>query len=246
MIHTPGKVGSSSVFRTLKNDTNLFAEREIYHTHDLNLTNLEALKKSLKGKGVSTGGHIEDSYSVLKLIGRRAIDYITLTRSPIERNISAYFENHKFLTSYKFEELSVDGHIDQFKKKYVHNLILTWFDNNVKRPIGIDVYQSEFPFDSSYQTYEYEGARLLVLKCELPDATKQRVIEEYLGVNGLEWKNENIGEKKQYAAIYKEFKSRIKLSEQYVDEMTSSKYCRHFYSQEEIDLMKKRWKRVRD
>jgi hypothetical protein len=80
----------------------------------------------------------------------------------------------------------------------------------------------------------------------LPDATKKRVIEEYLGVNGLEWKNENIGEKKEYAAIYREFKSRIKLSEQYVDEMISSKYCRHFYSQEEIDLMKNRWIRARD
>jgi hypothetical protein len=116
VIHTPGKVGSSSVFRTLKNDTNLFAEREIYHTHDLNLTNLEALKKSLKGKGVSTDGHIEDSYSVLKFMGGREIDYITLTRSPIDRNISEYFENHKFLTSYKFDEISVDDHIDLFKK----------------------------------------------------------------------------------------------------------------------------------
>ena len=245
VIHSPGKVGSSSVFHTLKNNINRIHSEvgNLYHTHNLNFVNLKNLKKELIARNLSTAGHIEDGFNVLKLMRNREIDFITLTRSPIERNLSAYFENHLFLSSFKYDEISVQDHIELFTEKYPHNVILKWFDLNIKKPIGIDVYESDFPVDIGYRIYEHQGSRLLVLKCELSDKTKKQVIEEYLQVEGLDWANENMGKNKDYSTIYEEFKSKIKLSKKYIDKMIQSKYCRHFYSEEEILLMKNRWEK---
>ena len=51
----------------------------------------------------------------------------------------------------------------------------------------------------------------------------------------------NVGSAKVYAPLYKEFKNSIVLPESYVDRMYTSKYMRHFYSEEEIARFREKW-----
>ncbi|WP_044034942.1 putative capsular polysaccharide synthesis family protein, partial [Microcystis aeruginosa] len=51
----------------------------------------------------------------------------------------------------------------------------------------------------------------------------------------------NVGEDKNYRDMYKEFKQNLKLPLSYVEEMCSSKYFNHFYTEEEIRKVYSRW-----
>jgi hypothetical protein len=50
-----------------------------------------------------------------------------------------------------------------------------------------------------------------------------------------------VGEDKNYRDMYKEFKQNLKLPLSYVEEMCSSKYFNHFYTEEEIRKVYSRW-----
>jgi len=77
---------------------------------------------------------------------------------------------------------------------------------------------------------------------EISDEEKSKAIADFLQINNFSlFKNENIGEKKEYQAIYKDFKSNLLLPAEYVELMCNSKYFNHFYSREKIESVRKRW-----
>ena len=51
----------------------------------------------------------------------------------------------------------------------------------------------------------------------------------------------NIGDDKAYHGLYRGFLEFIVLPDSYIDKMYTSKYVRHFYSEEEIEAFKARW-----
>ena len=74
---------------------------------------------------------------------------------PIERNLSAYFESCQILTSFYKDELTNDEQISLFKTKYTHNVILKWFDENIKSTLDVGVFVS---FPSNYDMSIWRGS----------------------------------------------------------------------------------------
>lgn len=169
---------------------------------------------------------------------------ISLTREPIERNISAFFQNFKRDTGvpYYRNDYSIDELRSIFLKKNDHNVPLTWFQNSVYHNFEIDVYAKPFPREG-FQQYSKDNIELLVIRSEIDNTIKIEAISKFLGLNDLSIKQKNVGHKKDYARTYDEFLDQVKLPRDYIEMMCESQYYRHFYSSDDIHASKRRWER---
>jgi hypothetical protein len=125
---------------------------------------------------------------------------------------------------------------------YQHRVPLTWFNNELKQTLGIDVYEFEFPKEHGYLEIRDGRFELLVVKMEIPDRFKAAAITKFLGLENFQLKRSNISHQKKYSLVYQEFKKKICLPQAYVDQMLTSKYTQHFYSNGELEEIRRTWK----
>lgn len=265
LIYQMGKVGSKTVMTTLRT---LGLDIPIYHLHFLTnerITETEAKRK----KYFRT-----DRYSYLKRpwmyqFLRKQIDsglnckkwkIVTLTREPIARNISTFFENLE-VTSLDTEnkyEIKSDYYdinpmivkLDDIRKLsplYFENLNhdspLVFFNKELKGIFGIDVFASEFPKSKGYEIYENEKAHVLLIRLENLNQCAKMAFKDFLDIDDFTIVNTNIGGEKVYAPIYKKFKETVVMPQDYLDKFYNSKYMRHFYNESEIESFRAKWQR---
>jgi hypothetical protein len=174
--------------------------------------------------------------------GARSLNVISLTRDPIGRNISVFFQNFEKHTGVPYHKanFSIEELKTIFLNKFSNGKPLGWYDRNIKANFGIDVYRTSFP-KCGFATYTHKNVRLLVLKSEIDDNEKQRAIGEFLNINNFQLLNRNISADKEYASTYMDFKRNVKLPSDYLEMMCKSKYFTHFYDQEVIDAVRTKW-----
>ena len=171
---------------------------------------------------------------------------ITIVREPISLNISRFFQWFGRYMGLRDEDakFTIAELIDMFKTKHSHSHPLTWFDEEVKEVLGIDVYRYPFPKEKGHLTIKEGKFELLVLKAETTDSIKEQAIATFLDMPNFKLSiRSNVSAEKQYAATYREFKESIRLSHDYLDMMYNSKYARHFYSEREIDNAYAKWRK---
>jgi hypothetical protein len=244
-----GKVGSMSIAKSLEKTV----KNPIFHIHAL-LRDEEDLKtRAVFG----FSSHQEQIMKLQKLLGKEkgafiyeniiaksdSVKVITLTREPIGRNIAAFFQNFEMETgkapkdsSFAPEELG-----SMFIKYYPHSVPLKWFDKNINKCLGIDIYDYDFPQEKGFLTIRKGNIDLLVLKVEVADQIKETAIAQFLGIKDFKIVNDNVGDSKDYSDIYKNFKQSFKLPLAYVEEMCNSQYFRHFYTEKEINQVFSKW-----
>lgn len=248
LVYQMGKVGSLSIVKSLQN-SGLFP---VFHLHamlpisslqnrklfDENSRQLPSIRLS-KIRSERKGKFLYENV----ILKKRAIKVISLTREPIGRNISAFFQNFERETGKKCEDCYFNSQelTDIFLTYFSHSMPLNWFDNHLRNHIGIDIYEYTFPKDRGFLSIQKDNVDLLVLKVELPDSIKEKIIAEFLGLKEFKIINTNVGEDKNYRDMYKEFRQNLKLPISYVEEMCSSKYFNHFYTEEEIKKVYSRW-----
>ena len=69
----------------------------------------------------------------------------------------------------------------------------------------------------------------------------QRVIADFMGLEQVELKRQNVGGEQDYAETYQRFKRSLTLPKAHLDELLTSKYARHFYTDAEIARVYERW-----
>ncbi len=241
LIFQMGKVGSRSIARAVQR----MKRWQVIHIHQLNMETLGELKRSYRQRGLDLPGHISESEYVHNQMLSKGIKLkiITAVREPIARNFSAFFQNLDFFDGRdsRSAELPVDHYINEFIRDYPHEVPLKWFDMQMNRPLGIDVYRYPFPHHPGYQIIRDNGHEVLVLRCESTDAVKKEGLIRFLGVDPGEIPRVNIGTRKSYADIYSAFKHQIRLPESYIQRMCESEYTRHFYTEEEIAEVHRYW-----
>ena len=136
----------------------------------------------------------------------------------------------------------VEKLINKFMQNYNHKLPTYWFDVEPKKVLGFDVYSENFDHEKGFITAELEGgSSILVMKCELSNEAKEKIISDYLDIEDFEIKNHNQGHLKHYQSLYSEFKKKIVFPDSYFDELLDSKFTKHFYSPKEIQKIKDKW-----
>jgi hypothetical protein len=168
---------------------------------------------------------------------------ISPIREPIGNNVSMFFEvfDHYAGTSIEETQLSVDEMIALFLEKYMHWRPLVWFDAELKTTLGVDVYQHAFDAERGYGSFREGRVEMLILKFDLPDETKSRVIAEFLGLDELPIVSSNISSERSQADAYAEFRRKLRIPEALLDEMYESKYARHFFTEAQRADYRKRW-----
>ena len=264
-IYQMGKVGSKTVLNSLKT-TNL--DIPIHHIHSFEKIRLDDAEKILKREfqvDHNPRTTLWDSYfyrnKLDQLQKSKNLKIITLVRDPVARNFSHFFnwpnmiirkKNDKFYAEspvYNYKEILDEGSEDILISTFInkmnnHSRILEWFDMEIKKYFNIDVYATEFPKDRGYEIYNRGNVSVLLIKLEKLNEIAEVAFREFLGVDVIKIKNQNLGENKEYSSVYKRFKECVKLPESYLDLMYKSKFALHFYSNEEISSFRKRWSRA--
>ena len=242
IVYQMGKVGSRSVVDSLR----MSGVKPVFHVHRMVPSNIERVKNGFLKRNVPplderTGRMLYNKISKEK----RKAKIITLVRDPLSRNISAFFENlHVYIgLNHKDTDYPLKKLIDIFIKEYNHEVPLQWFDLELKKATGINVYNYPFPKHKGYITIEKNNIELLIVKLEIPDDLKQKVIADFLNLDQFRLVSQNLGKDKTYSNTYQQFKQSISLSHDYINEMLSSKFATHFYSDKDIDELWGRWRR---
>ena len=226
-IWTMGKVGSTSIAKALYNVKGI----SVFTTHFMNEPEHPRSQALYK--------HLIEPKIPLKII--------SLVRDPIGKNVSSFFQNYAKNTGRKYAEgdLSVAELNELFFHRYQHHRSpLTWFDNYMKNYTGIDVFAQPFSPESKVAQFKQDNFELLLMRCDLEDEQKAQNVEAFLGLEPNSFKifSQNVGDNKDYSKLYRNFKHQVQFPDGYLDEMTQSKYFRHFYSEEEIADSLRSWK----
>jgi len=241
IVYQMGKVGSSSIYQSLKKQI----KHPVFHVHRMNLKNINDVAKEYKNaKKVppdETSGLFLNKHVINK---SQTVKIISLVREPIERNISAFFQNYERFVGSKYKKydiLEIENLIDNFWGSYNHEVPLKWFDVEIKNVVGIDVYKYPFPFDKGYIIIQEPPYELLIIKLETEDRVKEDAIKKFLDLDDFKLYSHNVGQKKEYALTYNDFKQKISVPADYINKMCDSKYTRHFYNSEEMGNIRKKW-----
>lgn len=237
IVYTMAKVGSSTIYHTLKE--NHF--KSVFHIHNLD-KNLELeCNRELRKKGLYPDS-IPNIKSILNHIKKnKKCKIISIVRDPISRNVSAFFEAAEFYTNGNFHDLSNEQLQLIYNTKMFHNYPLQWFDNQIGAILNIDIYKNPFDLHNKYTSIQQKNIKMLIFRSDLNDHIKIDLLNHFLDSKMNKIHLKNIGTEKYYHTKYQTFKSKKFLDKQYLSEMLSSKYALHFYSNDELETIFKTW-----
>jgi len=228
IVYQMGKVGSMSIYNSLKEQY----RGTVLHRHVLNAVD-----------------DWQDGF-LFQLIVEKGLPLrlISLMREPVGRNISAFFQNFEVITGIKpqdskFSQTELNT-IYFTSPKMDHNVPLTWFNENIKKHFGIDIYSEPFPKEKGWAVLKKGNIELLLLKAEINDVKKVSLVKNFTGIKDFKLTATNIGEDKGYATIYASFKKNIQFPPGYINKLYTSSEIKYFYTDDEIKGMREKWRPI--
>lgn len=241
IVFQMGKVGSSTVVETLHR---MDLSQPVLHVHTLAPDHLaHAVARQRQSGRPYLHEHLIVSARLLakRQRGRLPCRLITLTREPISRAISFVFEDAiKQMPGARRPDGSYD--IDRVQA-VVQDLLATqngvadptqWFDRELNRGFGVDVFAQPFDTDRGFMIFEGTDCSVLLIRMEdlnrvLPDA-----LGTFLGLDaaGIEMWKANVGGHKNYAKDLEAVKNRLALPDELLDQVLTTRYATHFYREE--------------
>lgn len=167
-------------------------------------------------------------------------------REPIIRNVISFFQNIYLRYpdldyQLKIKTINIRELIEEFLKNYSHDIFLKWFDEEMKRVFGLDVFSNAFPKSRGYKIYKGEIVEALLLRLENINECSHVAFKEFLNTDEFKLIKANVSRKKKYYADYRDFVDAVVLPHSYIDRMYSLKYAQHFYSEQELNAYKIKW-----
>jgi hypothetical protein len=244
LVYTMGKVGSSSIVSTLRE-----YDIEEVQPHSLTLSRrgsyfvvptrskAQNIKDKVKSGLLKLKGQVY--FSSKRLMGKK-IKIVTLTRDPLARTISAYFEQYQYVLKKDINQITTRELIDNFHEFANHKTPHIWFDNEIRTMLGTDVYSVNFDKELGCGEIETNTYNLLIVKMEKLSSL-EGVLANYFNVKDFQLKSTNRSEYKVYKEAYDKFKQEVTFSKAYLDFHYNSKYAKHFYTEDELTYFRKRW-----
>lgn len=241
----PGKVASTTIKKRLYQ-----SGIPCLHMHTLNYPS-HALGESLKEIWTQK---IEEKLS-------QKIKIITSVREPLTRDYSAFWQPFKMERTYLMSVFNKD-----FQKMYENytNLILNgyentcnllqeatecvwldefeWFDKEIKKILGIDIYEYPFNREKGYEIIQSKNIQIFIFKVEKLDNLMPE-LSSFLGKKIQSGENDNKATDASYWLAYNKLKNELKLPQEYVEHYyKNNPYMNHFYTKDEQELFLSKWK----
>ncbi len=251
LIYQMGKVGSTTLLDTLRP---ILPQTQIYHLHVLSDAGIRQEDQNYYGGQPSlfskshlpASKHLFESKFIRKQMARglEGIKIITLCRDPIGREVSAFFQGNLPDAGFRQrlgDPARVPGVVEDFWRGNEFAFALNWFDRELKVVFGFDVYGHAFPHEQGYGIYEQDGVGILVIKLEALNVCFRPALREFLGVDIPALKSANVTKAKGYQELQTAFLNALNFSPEFLDEMYTSKYATHFYTEAERRAFRARW-----
>lgn len=192
--------------------------------------------------------------SLLKESNKK-VKIITGVRDPISQNLSLCYErlsridtpqHNMFIYSLKEDGLFKDGGnaqeiFDLMYKKSEDIAPISNFMDRFKEN-KIDLSKQVFDKDLGYSIIKDDNIEIFVYQLEKLNNLTQE-ISNWIGQNSFnEWTLGNIGENKWSAKSYAQAQKEIIITQEHFDLCYNDPWVHHFYSQEDIEKFKDRWR----
>ncbi len=255
MIYQMAKVGSRSVLFSLEYSylKHRLPNVPIYHIH--NLANLEAHEgRATRAQNTEELGVIQQYKKILHDFEQTPDQHwnvISLVRDPVARNVGSFFHNlEHYVPNWKPRwqagTLAMDEVLQAFlNTRELHQTANVWFNVEFKSILGIDVYEVPFQTANGYQFYTNPPkVDLVIIRLEDLNRVAVPVVEKFLGIRDFKLYPSNIGDEKDYADIYRAFKS-TPLPLDYVEKIYQTRFASHFYTEAELQSFTRKWTQPR-
>lgn len=203
VIYQMGKVGSTSLEQALPASL---------HVHTLYDHHPCQWKRELTRSWLKRNFYFWAQRFLLRR--RSSIKIISLVREPVERSVSMFFQELPFwltkhIIDFSFNTRSEreDLLMEAYEQTFDHDYYDKWFDREIKRFSGIDIFSYNFDNEKGYLNIKHGKYELLVLKMERLNDLRQ-VICDFSGVE-IDLVHTNSGEEKWYVPLYRDFKNKI-------------------------------------
>lgn len=235
------KVGSTSLWHAMED-----AGQIVYFVHSMESSHSDWLaSEAMDLMGHKRAYHLvrgDVIYKRIVLPGRPA-RYISLTRDPVARNLSSFFQIYVEQPKAFGPTPPLERIFELFFDRFRHNRPIEFFDSEYKGMLGIDVYAKPFDPAKGFVEIAKGPARVLILRLESGPSVIEKATAQFLGIPGLTLPHKNESRQKPLGGLYQRFVSEIKLPDEYVERLINAKYTRHFYSDQERERMADRWLR---
>lgn len=242
LILTPGKVGSSSMYYSLKNSLS----NPIYHIHYFSSKGiLKSSEEHLSSDRKSLPLHLIKSKILRKEIikNNRKVVVISLIREPIERFVSSFFQNIDFYKkSFQRNDLSIDieksvKHLEKNCSKDICADLELWFDQEICNNFGVNV----FDLIKTQGYFRSDSFPFILFRLEdLSNSFFEGLSSILLIPETLDLDDFNIGDAKYYSEDYKKVKDLFKIDDKVINEIFDSKVYSFFYK-DLTQQARKRW-----
>lgn len=238
LIYTLGKVGSSTIYATLKKKLPGVPVHHVHYLSEKFLGDLLPKSDDYFKKHIGLGRRI---LADLEKHKARRVCIITLVREPVVRDVSALFQTWRG----RFGDVPFDSksnaelvaHLKE--RKFQHTL--TWFDEEFKEWTGVDVYALPFDKQRGYSIHRTDRFDILFVKLEQLNEVFAPAMKEFIGLELSRLELANIGEEKLSREKYKSLAAEIRFTAEELDHVYGSRYMQHFFSEEEIAAARERW-----
>lgn len=258
LVHTMGKVGSTSVAASLK-ERGIRRQMTMYQPHFISEEG-RAFAERLATEGIGgwerlpqkeRAGFLRNRLLDRELRRMRAagerVKVITMVRDPVATNVSGLFHNHAWWPA-GVRQLCAQPSAEclnalqrYFLERYPHDVPDTWFDMEVRTLYGVDVYAQPFDRERGYAIYRSDFADVLLLKLEKLNDCAADALREFMELDDFQLVESNTAEDKSYADLYKAFRRDMPLPESYLDRIYTSHFARHFYADDELAAFRRKW-----
>ncbi len=240
-IWTMSKVGTCSLKKSKAISPLIIGARHTLDAHD----GPNGIDVGWLEKNASTGN--ANKVDMLRRLSAGNVNIITSVRDPIGRAISAFFYHIEYFTRLNRQKILSKSPSELkilFLDNFNHTWHEEWFDREIKKHTGIDVYKHEYPHSKGYSIIKgANNINLLVLRMEDLSRVADASMFDYLQIENKEadWhRPSSKGSAHWYGKKYGKFKT-AKLPAAYVDSMYNSRLAKHFYLEEELESFKEKW-----
>jgi hypothetical protein len=181
---------------------------------------------------------------------------VTLTRDPVARNISEFFQELDVHLAYPYQqklaEKGIDDVTDELESMLLHKLNeevdwkqpYAWFDPEIRNVLGIDLFTTNFDTSAGYGIFSQGNTDLLLIKLERLSECAEQAFDEFLGIKGFRLVSHNVATRKYYSEAYRKLQNRLQIPADLLEVCYASSHLRHFYNEKEIANFIDRWRVV--
>jgi len=171
---------------------------------------------------------------------------VTSVRDPVARIVSRFFQQKSRFGGFHDDE-TVEAMIAELTAAFRRDqrrfgdVGWDWFDFDLKEVLGRSVYDTPFDPGLGYGTITGEHVRALLLRGESLDKAPEALLAHF--GRRIDLTSENVGSAKDYGPLYRAVLDRFRPPADYVAKVYDTRQARHFYSDEELEELRRHWTR---